>query len=134
MNEKIPSRFTRGFAKGSAKTFLFLGAAAGAMLLSGTATTHADEHMVLVDKIVVPPGDLPSPICVPGTGLGTFDISFVDPKTNRYVLADRTNGAVDFFDASDDTYIGRVGGLQGSYAMPMGRRQTTASQDPTVSL
>ena len=59
--------------------------------------------MVMVDQIVVPPGDVPPPACVPGTGLGTFDISFVDPKTELYVLADRTNAAVDFFDASDDT-------------------------------
>ena len=50
---------------------------------------------------------------MPGTGLGAFDISFADPKTDLYVLSDRTNGSVDFFDASDDTYIGRVGGFQG---------------------
>ncbi len=73
----------------------------------------ADEHMVMVDQIVVPAGDVPPPACVPGTGLGTFDISFVDPKTELYVLADRTNAAVDFFDASDDTFIGRVGGFAG---------------------
>jgi hypothetical protein len=45
--------------------------------------------------------------------LGAFDISFVDSKSGLYVLADRTNAAVDFFDASDDTYIGRVEGFQG---------------------
>ena len=26
-------------------------------------------------------GDLPQSTCVPGTGLGAFDISFVDPKS-----------------------------------------------------
>jgi hypothetical protein len=86
---------------------------AGAFLFAGTGATRADEHMVLVAKIAVPPGDLPQSTCVPGTGLGAFDISFVDPKTDLYVLSDRTNGSVDFFDASDDTYIGRVGGFQG---------------------
>jgi hypothetical protein len=69
--------------------------------------------MVLVDKIPVPAGSLPSTACVPGTGLGTFDISFADSKTDLYVLADRTNGAVNFFDASAHTYIGRVPGFTG---------------------
>lgn len=63
---------------------------------------RADEHMVLVDTIDVG-----------GNGLGAFDISFVDPTIDRYVLADRTNGSVDFFDADDATFIGRVGGFKG---------------------
>src|SRR5271166_50189 len=74
-----------------------------AMALVGYATpARADEHMVLVDKIDVG-----------GNGLGTFDISFVDPKIELYVLSDRTNASVDFFDASDDTFIGRVAGFAG---------------------
>jgi hypothetical protein len=99
--------------EGSAKAALLLGTIAGALLFAGTGATRADEHMVLVDKIVVPQGTLPESTCVPGTGLGAFDISFADPKTDLYVLSDRTNGSVDFFDASDDTYIGRVRGFQG---------------------
>ena len=86
---------------------------AAAALLTAGRPAAADEHMVMVDQIPVPPGDVPPPVCVPGTGLGTFDISFVDPKTELYVLADRTNAAVDFFDASDDTFIARVGGFTG---------------------
>ena len=31
--------------------------------------------------------------------LGAFDISFVDPKIELYVLADRTNASVDLFDS-----------------------------------
>ncbi len=70
--------------------------------------------MVLVDKIVVPPApDVSQSTCSQGTGLGAFDISFVDPKSGFYVLSDRTNAAVDFFDASDDTFVRRVGGFQG---------------------
>ena len=34
-------------------------------------------------------------IDVGGIGLGAFDISFVDPKIELYVLADRTNASVD---------------------------------------
>jgi hypothetical protein len=63
---------------------------------------RADEHMVLVDTIDVG-----------GKGLGTFDISFVDPKLDLYILADRTNGSVDFFDASDNTFTSRVSGFAG---------------------
>lgn len=63
---------------------------------------RADEHMVLVDTIDVG-----------GKGLGAFDISFVDPKLNLYVLADRTNASVDFFNAQDATFMGRVSGFAG---------------------
>jgi hypothetical protein len=91
---------------------------------------RADEHMVLVNKIAVPPGDLPSPVCVPGTGLGTFDISFADPKTGLYVLADRTNGAVDFFSASDETFIGRVPGFTGVVCSADGKTAVNAKSGP----
>jgi hypothetical protein len=63
---------------------------------------RADEHMVLVDTIDVG-----------GKGLGAFDISFVDPKIDLYILADRTNASVDFFNPRDDTFIGRVAGFKG---------------------
>jgi hypothetical protein len=48
-------------------------------------------------------------IDVGGNGLGAFDISFVDPKIELYVLADRTNASVDFIDSEDASFIGRVG-------------------------
>jgi hypothetical protein len=66
------------------------------------APAHADEHMVLVDTIDVG-----------GNGLGAFDISYVNPKTALYVLSDRTNSSVDFFNPRDDTFIGRVAGFKG---------------------
>jgi hypothetical protein len=106
--------YRSGPASRSAKASLLLGTTmAGALLLAGTVPTGADEHMVLVDQIPVPGGVVPQSTCVPGIGLGAFDISFVDPKTDLYVLSDRTNAGVDFFDASDDTFIGRVGGFAG---------------------
>jgi DNA-binding beta-propeller fold protein YncE len=52
-------------------------------------------------------------IAVEGDKLGSFDISFVDQKNQRYYLADRTNKGVDVFDAKTDKYIGRVGGMVG---------------------
>jgi hypothetical protein len=89
---------------------------AGALLLAGTATTRADEKMVLVDKIDVG-----------GNGLGAFDISFVDPTIDLYVLADRTNASVDLFDASDATFIGRVGGFAGVAHNPDGTANNNLS-------
>ena len=78
------------------------GGLAGATALPRPALAQSDEHMVLVDTIDVG-----------GNGLGAFDISFVDPVLDLYVLADRTNASVDFFDTSDDTFITRVGGFAG---------------------
>jgi hypothetical protein len=64
---------------------------------------RADEHMVLVDTI-----DVNSV-----KGLGAFDISSVDSRRGLYILSDRTNSSVDFFNARDDTFIGRVPGFAG---------------------
>lgn len=63
---------------------------------------RADEHMVLVKTIDVG-----------GKGLGAFDISYVNPNRGLYVLSDRTNASVDFFDSRDATFMTRVGGFKG---------------------
>jgi hypothetical protein len=79
-----------------------------ALATAGYAShARADEHMVLVDTIDVG-----------GNGLGLFDISFVDPKIGLYVLSDRTNASVDFFDPKDDSFIGRVSGFKGVVLNP----------------
>jgi hypothetical protein len=61
---------------------------------------RAEEHLVLTKKIDVG-----------GAGLGTFDISFVDPSIELYALADRTNGSVDLFDSEEGKFIGRIGAV-----------------------
>jgi hypothetical protein len=53
-------------------------------------------------------------IAIPGQPLTHFDISFVDQDTAQYFLADRSNKAVDIFDAKSDRYIGRVGTFVGA--------------------
>src|SRR5271165_3713908 len=50
---------------------------------------------------------------VPGTPLDGYDISFVDPSTNLYYLADRTNKAVDIFDVKGGDMIDRLPGFVG---------------------
>jgi len=72
------------------------------MLLTGGGPARADEQLQLVTTIDVG-----------GNGLGAFDISFDDPKIDLYVLSDRTNASIDLVDASDDTFIGRIGGFKG---------------------
>ena len=73
------------------------GAAIGTVLTIPLHVARADEKLVLVDKIDVG-----------GNGLGAFDISYIDPKRDLYVLADRTNASVDFVNVSDLTFTGRV--------------------------
>ena len=47
-------------------------------------------------------------IGLPGKPLTSSDINWVDPGTERYYLADRSNAGVDVIDAEDDTFVGRV--------------------------
>jgi DNA-binding beta-propeller fold protein YncE len=42
-----------------------------------------------------------------------FDISWVDAKSQRYYLADRSNAGIDIIDAEDHAFLHRVGGFTG---------------------
>lgn len=52
-------------------------------------------------------------IAIPGEPLASFDISYVDQKSQHYFLSDHNNKGVDIFDAKTDTYIGRVDDMVG---------------------
>jgi WD40 repeat protein len=52
-------------------------------------------------------------IVIPDRPLASYDISFVDPRTNTYYLADRSNARVDIFDAKNNRWVGSVGGFAG---------------------
>ena len=52
-------------------------------------------------------------IVVPDRALASYDISFVDPDTQLYYFADRSNARVDIFDAKKNLWIGSVGGFKG---------------------
>ena len=41
----------------------------------------------------------------PATGAFSFDISWVDPATHRYFLADRTNNGIDVIDTTSNRYL-----------------------------
>jgi DNA-binding beta-propeller fold protein YncE len=67
---------------------------------------------------------------VPGEKLTSFDISFVDQKTQRYYLADRSNKGIDIVDAKDNKWIGRAGGMVGPVMKPDGKSVNSNKSGP----
>ncbi len=59
------------------------------------------------------PVKLVSTINIPGHPLKSFDISWVDPHSQTYFLADRSNAGVDIVDARTNVFVGRIGGFVG---------------------
>src|SRR5262249_32522938 len=64
-------------------------------------------------------------ILVPGNPIISSDIGWVDPQTERYYLADRSNLGVDIVDAENHLWVGRVGGMAGP--LPSGGGTTTTN-------
>jgi hypothetical protein len=62
---------------------------------------------------VATPLNLISVIPIPGNPVASTDITWVDQLRGRAYLTDRSNFAVDIFDAVNDTYVGRVTGFVG---------------------
>ena len=80
---------------------------AAAFLLAGSSATpaYAESSAPTYHQIAL--------ITVPGASLTSFDISVVDRSSQTYYLADRSNKAVDIFDASSNTFEARVAGFVG---------------------
>jgi hypothetical protein len=64
-------------------------------------------------------------IPVPGNPIISSDIGWVDPQTERYYIADRSNFGVDIIDAENDVYVGRVSGMAGP--LPSGGGTSTTN-------
>src|SRR5262245_49164840 len=79
------------------------------------------------DHNVNTPVSLLGVIPIPGNPITSADISWVDPGTERYYFADRSNFGVDIVDAETNFYVGRVGGMAGP--LPSGGG-TTATNGP----
>jgi hypothetical protein len=70
---------------------------------------------------IPPPASAPDPNC-PGvlnlvdspSGRWSVDISWFDPNTEKYYLADRNNGGVDIIDVKTDEVVGFAGGFIGT--------------------
>jgi hypothetical protein len=52
-------------------------------------------------------------IPVPGKPITSADIAGVDPATERYYFADRSNSGVDIIDAENHLWVARVTGMAG---------------------
>lgn len=78
---------------------LFLATAAAALAIAGAASA-AELKLIAT-------------IPVPGEALTSFDISFIDQKTQRYYLADRSNKSIDIVDTRNNKWVGRVSGFIG---------------------
>jgi hypothetical protein len=65
------------------------------------------------DQNVKTPLALAGVITVPGKPITSADIAWVDPATERYFFADRSNAGVDIIDAENDLWVGRVAGMAG---------------------
>ena len=68
---------------------------------------------VLVGQVCAAELKVIDKIKVPGAGLESFDISYMDQKNNRYYLADRTNNALDVVDAKTGKFIAQIPGFVG---------------------
>ncbi|HLZ70220.1 MAG TPA: hypothetical protein VKV26_09980 [Dehalococcoidia bacterium] len=67
------------------------------LLAATTALAAPKDHLVRFSTTIAPP----SPASV--------DISWVENSSGRYFLADRSNKAIDLFDARTDTFTGFIG-------------------------
>src|ERR1700722_7588341 len=67
------------------------------------------ETAFAADETFAPITAIPVPKLAnnPDKGLGSFDISFVDPFAGVYILADRSNAAVDVVELSNDITVAR---------------------------
>src|SRR2546426_11365560 len=90
-------------------------------LLLGTGPGRADDGHDRDNGRVKGPVKLLKTVPIPGTAANTtngklysFDISFVDPSTQTYYLADRSNAVVDVIDAKTGTLVKQIpGGFKG---------------------
>jgi hypothetical protein len=72
----------------------------------------------------------------PTTKMYSFDISWWDPTTNLYLLADRSNAALDVIDTRTDTLFGQIGanpGFQPGFAGETGNADTSGPNGVTVA-
>jgi DNA-binding beta-propeller fold protein YncE len=79
-----------------------------AVVLLGASTAVSSPAMADMSQTV-----RIAKIQIPGKPLTSFDISWTDPTTGKYFLADRSNQAVDIFDMRTNQFITRVGGFVG---------------------
>ncbi len=81
--------------------------------LLGAGVGPARANFVLYTTIAVPAGANNTV----GGAFNGFDISFFDPVTNLDYVSDRSNASIDVFDATTNTFVGRIGTFVGTQAL-----------------
>ena len=110
-------------------------AAGAAALLLGSAAwaaqgqTPGDPPALRLIKIIPIKGTAGSP----NTRMFSFDISWVDPTTGLYFLADRSNAALDVVDTKTDTLFGQIGGAAFNFGGDTGSNMTQGPNGVTVA-
>src|SRR5262245_3755465 len=86
---------------------LFLAGMLGASALwVGVATADESRNGEAVRLVTTIP--IPGSMTNPSGKMFVFDISWVDPSTQRYYLADRSNAVIDVVDAKNDVFITQI--------------------------
>ena len=93
---------------------LFRGVCLAALCVSGSPTLSlaAQTNYALSTTIAIPASAVNSQ----GGKFNSFDISYVDPLTGYYYVADRSNASVDIINGATNTVVGQAGGFVGQQA------------------
>src|SRR6516162_8014127 len=122
-------------ATGRWRSLVWAVAAGAAALLLGSAAwaaqgqTPGDPPALRLIKIIPIKGTAGSP----NTRMFSFDISWVDPTTGLYFLADRSNAALDVVDTKTDTLFGQIGGAAFNFGGDTGSNMTQGPNGVTVA-
>jgi len=126
-------RASSGFLFTTAKRCWRTTAAAAVLLLLGTPawaqSEETNEPAAAVRLLTTVP--IKGTAASPNTKMFSFDISFVDPATGLYYLADRSNAALDVIDTTGkftgtaDTLFGQIGGSAFNFAGDTGSTSTS---------
>jgi hypothetical protein len=108
-------------SKGVKWTICLGGLLAPWLLASASVPASADDQ----DNNRNAPVSLLSVIKVPDNPVTSADISWVDPVTERYYFADRSNFGVDIIDAEKGVWVDRVVGMAGP--LPSGGGTSTTN-------
>lgn len=107
-------------------------------LVLATGSGRADDRdhernrgaVRLLKTIPIPVNPAAVPPVVP---LVAFDISWVDPDTQLYYLADRSNKAIDVIDAKHGTFVRQIHGNPGPFKGFTGNNDTSGPNGVVVS-
>ena len=82
------------------------------VIVSPTLSLAAQTNYALSTTIAIPASTVNSQ----GGKFNSFDISYVDPLTGYYYVADRSNASVDIINGATNTVVGQAGGFVGQQA------------------